>query len=199
MQRIKFESFGETLMKSSTLVGFVVSLFSLCLPVESRPQTIVPAAPSQVGSEFPRFSGQTLSGKSLDLLAAAAGRPTVVVFSFSKSAGQDAHKWNENLSRDFPNVPAYTVIEFESVPKFFRGMALAGIKSMPASMQDRTVVLYQGEDLWKERLAVSDETRAYVVILGPDGHIRWRNIGTFAEFEYADLRDLLTTLIQPRP
>ena len=70
-------------------------------------------APLQVGSGFPRFSGQTLTGKSLDLPAAAAGRPVVVVFSFSKSAGQDAHKWNENLSRDFPNVPAYTIIELQ--------------------------------------------------------------------------------------
>jgi hypothetical protein len=156
-------------------------------------------APLQVGSGFPRFSGQTLTGKSLDLPAAAAGRPVVVVFSFSKSAGQDAHKWNENLSRDFPNVPAYTLIELQSVPKLFRGMALAGIKSMPVSMQDRTVVLYQNEDLWKERLAVSDETRAYVVLLGPGGHIRWRNRGRFAEFEYAALRGVLATLFQPRP
>jgi len=72
-----------------------------------------------------------------------------VIFSFSKTAGNDARSWNERLSKDFPkDVPSFTIIMLESVPKLFRGMALSGIKgSMPIAMQDRTLVLYRDETL----------------------------------------------------
>jgi ATP10 protein len=160
-----------------------------------------PDQPSlQVGSMFPQFSGQTLTGKSLELPRATIGRPAVVVFSFSKAAGKDSHQWNDHLSRDFPNVPSYTVIELEAVPKLFRRMVLSGIKSsMPVPIQDRAIVLYQDESLWKQRLAVSDDSRAYVVLLEPDGHIRWSSSGKFAELEYAGLRNVLGMLSQQHP
>jgi hypothetical protein len=122
-----------------------------------------------------------------------------VIFSFSKAAGNDARSWNERLSRDFPkNVPSFTIIMLESVPKLFRGMALSGIKgSMPGSMQDRTMVLYRDETLWKQRLAFSMDNRAYVILLGPDGRIAWRSEGAFAEAAYAQLRNQLSGMLQP--
>jgi hypothetical protein len=68
------------------------------------------------------MSGKTLTGRSLELPAAATGRPTVVVFSFSRTANKDAHQWNEHLTKEFTNgVPLYEVIVLESVPKLFRG------------------------------------------------------------------------------
>ena len=91
------------------------------------------------------------------------------------------------LSKDFPNAAAiYGVILLESAPKLFRRMAVAGImSSMPLSVQDRTIVSYQDERLWKQRLAVFDDSRAYVVFLGPRGHIQWMNSGAFTDVEYA--------------
>jgi hypothetical protein len=50
-----------------------------------------------------------------------------------------------------------------------------------ATMRDTTIVSYQNEDVWKQRLAVADESHAYVLVLGPDGHLRWRNSGAFNE------------------
>jgi hypothetical protein len=150
---------------------------------------------------FPQFSGQTLTGKSMELPTAAMGKPAVVIFSFSKTAGKDARSWNERLSRDFPkDVPSYTIILLESVPKLFRGMAVSGIKgSMPILLQDRTSVLYRDETLWKQRLAFSDDSRAYVILLGPDGRIRWSSEGAFTEPSYARLKDQLEKLLLPHP
>jgi hypothetical protein len=150
---------------------------------------------------FPQCSEQTLTAKQLDLPSAVAGRPALVVFSFSRAAGKDAGLWNERLSRDFPNaVTGYTIILLESVPKLFRGKALSGIRSsMPPSIQDRTIISYHDEDLWKQRLAVSDDSRAYVVLLEPDGHIRWNNSGAFTVSEYARLKNEIERLLQPRP
>ena len=176
------------------MTAFLIS----ALPLHAaQPQ----AWPLRAGDLFPQCSEQTLTAKLLDLPSAAAGRPALVVFSFSRAAGKDAGLWNERLSRDFPNaVTGYTIILLESVPKLFRGTALSGIKrSMPPSIQDRTIVLYHDEDLWKQRLAVSDDSRAYVVLLEPDGHIRWNNSGAFTGTEYARLKNEIERLLQPRP
>ena len=157
------------------------------------------AAPLHVGDIFPRVLGQTLTSKSLQLPPADSGKPAVVLFSFSRTAGKDARSWNEHLSGDFSNaVLDYEVIELESVPKLFRGTVMSSIRSsMPLSMQDRTIVLYEDAKLWKQRLAASDDSRAYVFLLGADGHIRWSNSASFTDSEYARLKNELTRLLQP--
>jgi hypothetical protein len=162
------------------------------------------AAPLQTGDAFPRISGQTLTGKLLQLPAAATGKPALVVFSFSRAAGKDARSWNEHLFKDFSNsnaiaVPGYQVIVMESVPKLFRSMAISGMKkNMPLAVQDRAIVSYQDEAIWKQHLAVSDENRAYIVLLGPDGRIRWRNSAAFTDSEYAHLKNELEETLLPR-
>jgi ATP10 protein len=158
------------------------------------------ASPLQGGQTLPQISGQALTGRSIELPAAASGKPAVVIFSFSKTAGNDARSWNERLSRDFPkDVLSFTIIMLESVPKLFRGMALSGIKgSMPIAMQDRTLVLYRDEALWKQRLAFSVDSRAYVILLGPDGRIAWKSEGAFTETAYAQLKNQLARMLPSR-
>jgi len=153
------------------------------------------STPLRPGDTFPNFSGQTLTGKTLDLPSMTAGKPVAVVFSFSRIGGKDARAWSEHLSKDFPDLSINTIILLESVPSLFRGMALSGIRTgMPLSMQDRTLVMYKDEVLWKERLEVTDENRAYLVLLGPDAHIRWINTTAFTDTAYTQLHDELRKL-----
>jgi hypothetical protein len=156
-------------------------------------------APLHTGDLFPQLSGLTLTNKSLELPAVASGKPAVIVFSFSRAAGNDARLWNEHLSKDFSNaVPDYQVIVLESVPRLLRGTAVSGIKNtMPAARQDRSIVLYKDEKLWKLRLATSDNNRAYLLLLGADGHIRWSNHEAFGDSEYARLRSEIEKLLPP--
>jgi len=147
------------------------------------------------GDEFPHFSGRTLSGKNLELPFPASGGPTMVVFSTSRSGGTDAKLWSEHLSKDYPHLPICTIMLLEGVPRLIRGMVVSGIKSgMPPSIQDRAVALYKDEDLWKQRLNVGDDSRAYVLLLGPNGQIRWSNAGMFSYAAYAQLRTTVQTL-----
>jgi ATP10 protein len=157
------------------------------------------AAALHSGDMFPQVSGLTLTNRSLDLPAVVSGKPAVIVFSFSRSAGNDARLWNEHLSKDFSNaVLDYQVIVLESVPKLFRGTAVSGIKNtMPAARQDRSIVLFKDEKLWKLRLAVSDNNRAYLLLLGADGRIRWSNSAAFGDSDYARLRSEIEKLAAP--
>jgi hypothetical protein len=180
---------------------FALSLTGFLIPALRLQAAPSDASPLQRGQALPQISGQALTGRSLELPAAASGKPAVIIFSFSKTAGNDARSWNERLSRDFPgNVPSFTIIVLESVPKLFRGMALSGIKSnMPIAMQDRTVVLYRDETLWKQRLAVSEDSRAYVVLLDSGGRIQWKSEGAFTEAAYAQLKDQLARMLPSHP
>jgi hypothetical protein len=171
--------------------GFVVAVMLLSAPVLGQP------APSHLKPEdtLPVVRGQALTGKWLDLPAAASDSSAAVILSFSRAGGRDAQNWAQHLSKDYPHLAIYTVIFLESVPRLFRSLAVSGIKDgMPLSMQDRTVVLYRDESLWKERLQVIDESRASVILLGPRGHIQWITSGPFADSLYLSLSKQIRAL-----
>lgn len=182
----------------STSIAVLIGLIILAGPVHANPST---TEPLQVGVSLPEFSGQTITGRSVRLSESADGKPTVLVFSFSRTAGKDSRLWNDQLAKDFSNtVSTYGIIQLESAPRFFRRLAISGIKSsMPPSVQDRTLVLYRDEELWKRRLAVKDESRAYVVVLDPSGIVCWMNSGAFSDATYTLAKNKLAALLRPRP
>lgn len=141
------------------------------------------------GDAFPSLGGQTVAGKPLDLPTAAAGKVAVVIFSFSRSGGRDAQNWAQHLSKDDPHLPIYTAIFLESVPRMFRSIAVSGIRNgMPPVMQDHTLLLYRQQSLWEQRLQITDESYACVLVLDQSGRIRWISLGPFADSLYRRLR-----------
>lgn len=140
------------------------------------------------GDTLPALVGQTITGKNLDLPAAADDSQAVLIFSFSRAGGRDAQNWEQRLSKDYPHLSIYTAIFLESVPRLFRPLAVTGIRNgMPLLLQDRTMLSYRDESLWKERLHVADESHASVILLGPGGHIRWIRSGPFTASLYLAL------------
>lgn len=141
------------------------------------------------GDALPPLAGKTVTGKPLDIPAAAEGNVAVVIFSFSRAGGRHAQNWAQHLSKDDPHLPLYTAIFLESVPRLFRSIAVSEIRSgMPPAMQDRTLIVYQQQGLWEQRLHVTDESYARVLVLGQAGRIRWMSPGPFADSIYLRLR-----------
>lgn len=62
---------------------------------------------------------------------------------------------------------------------------------MPFSkaLRNRTIVLYQDENIWKQRLQVNSISNASVVLLGPDGHINSTTPGPFTDGLYQESAD----------
>jgi hypothetical protein len=142
------------------------------------------------GDSLPPLAGRTVSGNQLSLPSAAVGAPAVVIFSFSRAGGSDARDWAQRLARDYPHLAIYTAIFLESVPRFFRPLAASNIRNgMPVSMHDRTMLLYQDQKTWEEALNVTNESCAVVVLLGPDGHVRWIASGPFTDSLYLRLKE----------
>jgi ATP10 protein len=139
------------------------------------------------GDILPPLAGQALTGKWLDIALVFGDNPAVVVFSFSRAGGRDAQLWTQRLLKDDPHLAIYIVIFLESVPGLFRVMAVSGIKDgIPPALQDRTILLYRDEDLWRQRLQVANERHACVMLLGPIGRVRWMTSGPFADALYLE-------------
>lgn len=88
--------------------------------------------------------------------------------------------------RDAPHLQIYTVIFLESLPGLFRAMAISGIKDeMPGALQDRTILLYRDEALWRQRLQLANERDAGVILLGATGRVQWMTSEPFGDALYS--------------
>jgi hypothetical protein len=140
------------------------------------------------GDTMPQLAGQSLTGKPVDLPSGMGDGQIVLIVSFSHSAGRDSQNWGEHLSKDYPHLNIYNAIFLEAAPKLVRPMAVSGIKSgMPPFIQDRAVILYRDESLWKQRLEIKDDSWARVILIDPGGRIRWISPGPFGDAVYQAL------------
>ena len=172
MRQLNFSAFARVL---------VVLLATSAL---SEPQS----APLKPGDTLPVLVGQTLTSKALDLPTDAAGKGAVILFSFTRAGGRDAQNWSQRLAKDKPQLPIYTIIFLESVPRLFRSIAISGIRSgMPPALLDRTLIFEQRQNVWERRLKVSDENSAYILVLDPAGRLLRILSGPFADRTYAGL------------
>lgn len=150
------------------------------------------AIPLRRGDPLPDITGQSLSGNPAHLSTAVEGKIALVIFSFSKAGGKDTQLWDSELLRDFgsnQSVALSTVIMQESVPRLLRGVIVSRLKNdMPPPLHTSTIVSYEDETLWKKRLDVVNDRRAYVILLGKDGRIRWKNSGALNNAEYKQLK-----------
>jgi hypothetical protein len=97
--------------------------------------------------------------------------------------------------KDDPHLAIYTVIFLESVPGLFRAMAVSGIKDgMPPALQDRTILLYRDEDLWRHRLQVANKGHACVMLVEPNARVQWMTVGPFADALYSEFSKSIRAL-----
>jgi hypothetical protein len=179
------------ILHSNTRAIGALVLVMFCL-ASARGEPVQP--PFKPGDTLPPLAGQTVTGNPLTLPSANDTR-AVVIFSFSRAGGRDAQNWAQRLSKDDRHLPLYTAIFLESVPRLFRSMAISGIRSgMPQAMQDRTLLLYQQQSFWEQRLHVTDERYASVIVLGHGGHLRWITSGPFADSLCLELRKQIRAL-----
>ena len=149
----------------------------------------------RIGDLFPSLVAPALSGKQIAVPDTTSSRFTAVLFGFSRAGGDDAGRWGERLVHDSATrgrVEVVTVAQLGGAPRLMRGFIASGIKrGTPPDARDRMMVLDRDDALWKRRLAVSETSYAYVVLLAPNGHLRWKSDGPFDEARFTRLRDAI--------
>lgn len=106
------------------------------------------------------------------------GKPVVVVFSFSKGAGEKSAEWISALSKE--GVPVWSAAMLESAPRFIRPMIRSGMKKdVPASMLDRSLCLYSREKAWRAALGIVQDDAPLVVMIDAKGQVGWKQQGFY--------------------
>lgn len=135
---------------------------------------------------LPRVEGESLTGQKVLLPDALRGQASVVVWSFSREAGEQAEKWVAPLARDRVNV--YSAAVIEAAPRLIRPMIRAGMRrTSPKPLHDRFLCITRGEKNLREALQVRNDKLPYVTLLSADGEVVWRHAGPYNEAALAEL------------
>lgn len=133
---------------------------------------------SMWGQALPRTEAETLSGRKVTMPEVFGGKPAVVVFSFSKGAGEKTAEWVAALSKD--GAPVWSAAMLEAAPRFIRPMIRSGMKKdVPAAMLDRSLCLYTGEKAWRAALGVAQDDAPLVVGIDAKGQVAWMQQGFY--------------------
>lgn len=148
---------------------------------------------------LPGFDAEALSGRKLTMPAAVQGRSTLLVVGFTHAAGPHCTDWSKRLESEFKSDAAlerYSVAFLEDAPRLVRGMAKSGIKSnVPKEQYDHYLIVTEHEKEVKDavhfQVADGKADDAYLLLLGPDGAIRWAFHGPVSDDPVRQIRELL--------
>lgn len=130
------------------------------------------------GQALPQTEAEALSGRKVTLPDVFGGKPAVVVFSFSKGAGQRTREWVVALERE--GAPVWSAAMLESAPRFVRPMIRSGMKKdLPATMLDRSLCIYSGDKAWRAALGLVSDDAPLVVLIDAKGRIAWKLQGFY--------------------
>lgn len=160
-----------------SLVSCLAPIVSAVALVATLPDAAQVGATITTGSVLPRIEGETLSAKRIVLPESVKGRIGLLVFSFSREAGDAARCWNETYARiRIPDADATAlgIMMLGDVPWLIRGLVVGGIKKgIPAAAHDRTVKVFADDDAWRTGLGVQAAGSPYLVLVDRTGRIRW--------------------------
>jgi hypothetical protein len=135
---------------------------------------------------LPRAEGESLTGQKALLPDSLQGKVSVVVWSFSREAGEQVEKWVAPLARDRVNVWSAAVIE--AAPRLIRPMIRASMRrASPQPFHERFLCITRGEKDLRQALAVRNDKIPYVTILSPDGAVLWQHAGPYDESAWTEL------------
>ena len=161
---------------------------------------LVSAGVLEVGDLLPEISGETLAGGIVTLPKDVSGKVALLISSFSKKGGKDAQQWAKQSSIEFEQhstTICYSVIFLESVPRLFRGFVTSGIKKgIPEDKHAQAIGVIRGEKLWKERMGVSNDDVAYLILLDRSGKIIWMHSETFSQDNFSHLKQKIDLAIK---
>lgn len=142
--------------------------------------------PPLTGDPLPAVAGESLTGRKTLLPDALRGQAVVVVWSFTREAGEQGEKWVAPLVRDQINV--YSAAVIEAAPRLIRPMIRSGMRrASPKAFHDRSLCITRGERQLREVLDVRNDKVPYVTLLDAEGRILWRHAGLYTREAAAEL------------
>jgi len=147
-----------------------------------------------VGETLPPLEGDFLTKEKARLPDAAAGKVALVALGFTYDSRFAVEEWSKRFRDAFADEPRVTFFE---VPMLGR-MARLGRVFIDRGMRNGTPEAFHGNVItvyggsvgdWKKRMGFTDAAKnaAYLVLVGPDGRVRWLHTGVPADAPFAAL------------
>jgi hypothetical protein len=157
------------------------------------------AARAQSG-RIPETHATSLAGTAVTLPEDLRGRVGVLVIGFSKSSGDVCKGWGQRLAESYRNsheVAYYQMPVLESVPKLIRGMVVKSIKSgVPEAEQTHFIPMFSDESAWQKAAHYGNADDAYVLVVDPQGTVRWQTSGKVTDAGFAVLKQKVEAELQ---
>ena len=156
----------------------------------------------QIDSTLPQIKGKTLDDQEIALPEISAGKVTLLIFTFSKAAGEHGRVWNDHFIKDYPQddqTTSYAIAVLGDVPSLFRGMVRSAIKrSVPPALRRRFITLVKDEGQWKQYVGLRDDKEVYIVLLDGKGRVQWVQHGLFDQAVFDMLKTKITELLRAK-
>lgn len=149
-----------------------------------------------VGQSIPQVTAESLNGEPISLPNDFAGKSAILVVGFSRAGGDQCGPFARRLGKEQPsvvdgNVTVYQIATLESAPRFVRPMILHGMRGgIAKAEQGRFLPLFHDEKQWKQvaGFGKAGENDAYLLLVNPDGTVRWTGHGQYSDALYADFK-----------
>lgn len=156
-----------------------------------------------VGQPLPKLEGEFLTGRKAVLPDAASGKFALLALGFTYDSRFPVEAWIKRFRKEFGTNPRVTFFEVPMIG----GMARMGKwfidsgmrRGTPPQDQENVVTVYGGTDPRKQRVSYTAPNDAYLLLLDPQGNVRWRHSGPFDEAAYGELAKSLNALLEPKP
>jgi hypothetical protein len=157
---------------------------------------LLAAAVLQIGAPLPTLQGDYLSKRKATLPADAKGKYALLAFGFSYDSRIPVEAWGKEFDRRFKNNPKITLYEIPMIgglsrlgaPFIDSGMR----RGTPKEKHENVITVYGGTGPWKKMLNVQDEKAAYMILLDPNGIVRWISPGHHSDAKFAEIEKLIT-------
>jgi hypothetical protein len=141
-------------------------------------------------ASLPVTRGENLEGQQIEFPSVLQAKVSVVVFGFSKTAGDRTKAWITRLEKE--GIEAWSVADLESAPSLVRGMIKSSMrKGTPESLRARSLILAKDEKAWKQALGLKQPDLPVVAVFDANRQIAFTYEGLVTDDALARLKSKL--------
>jgi hypothetical protein len=165
--------------------------------------TTPPSAPGD-SAHFPVVDGSNLEGRRFTLPTGFEGDWNVAIVAFRREQQADVDTWTAPLAamlRGRPDVSTYELPTLTRSYRWLRPMIDGGMaRGIPDQRtREHTITLYIDKTPFKRALAIPDEERIRVFLVGRAGRVYWRAAGRWTAEAGDSLRAVLDAVAASSP